>query len=297
MVIVVTDSGFGGLSIAAEVYEWLKDQSFSVPIEIKYVNALPDTGKGYNTISDNLAKIHNFNRLLDSIEALFQPDIVVIACNTLSVLVSQTAYHFENRQKILDILDSGTTSVLSLLEHTNDNSLIIFGTETTINSGFHWNYFLENKYCISRVIAQSCPGLASKIENNPNSAATLNIIRQSVQAALQNLLPTEDTNIYAILACTHYSYVADHFKNEFLSNRINNIQIIDPNINLISDIKSHLTKYVKHDDSLKRGIKLEVISKVRIPDRELRSIIDLLKFKSADTVQALVNYQHIPDLF
>lgn len=41
MVIVVTDSGFGGLSIAAEVYEWSKDQSFLAPIAIKYVNALP----------------------------------------------------------------------------------------------------------------------------------------------------------------------------------------------------------------------------------------------------------------
>lgn len=263
MVIAVTDSGFGGLSIAAEVYEWLKNQSFSAPIEIKYVNALPDTGKGYNTIADNLTKIHIFNRLLDSIESLFQPHIIVIACNTLSVLLSQTAYYLKNYQKILDILDSGTTNVLNLLDQTNDNSLIIFGTETTINSDFHKKYFLKNENRVVRVVAQPCPGLASEIENNPNSAATLNIIRQSVQNALQNLSPTEDTNIYAILACTHYSYVADHFKKEFSNNQIENIQIIDPNINLIKNIKSYLTRYSKHDDSLKSDIKLEVISKVK----------------------------------
>ncbi|HCK99483.1 MAG TPA: hypothetical protein DHW42_05180 [Candidatus Marinimicrobia bacterium] len=297
MVIAITDSGFGGLSIAAEVYEWLKDQSFSTTIEFKYVNALPDTGKGYNTIPDNLTKIHIFNRLLDNIETLFQPDIIVIACNTLSVLISQTAYFLRNNQKILDILDSGTTNILNLFEQTNNNSVIIFGTETTIDSDFHRNYFLKNKSCISRAVAQSCPGLAAEIENNPNSAATLDIIRQSVQNALQKLLPTKNTNIYAILACTHYSYVADHFKNVFLSNQIENIQIIDPNINLTKNIKSHLIKYFKHDDSTKRELKLEVISKVRIPDQEIGSITDLLKFKSTDTVKAFCNYQNIPDLF
>ena len=104
--IVMTDSGLGGLLICAELERRLRSTAGDGPVRLVYVNAWPDAGHGYNDLPDMTARAAVFDRALAAMTA-FRPDLILIACNTLSVVYEATAFRRAPCRPRDGILDEG----------------------------------------------------------------------------------------------------------------------------------------------------------------------------------------------
>ncbi len=295
--IVITDSGLGGLNIFAEAYEQLKKGSLRKPLEFIFSNALPETGRGYNRIPDLSKRIEIFNNALFGIEKHFQPDLISIACNTLSVLAQQTTFFPIYNQKIIDIIETGVESSFSDFVIEPDTFVIVFGTETTIESGVHCQRLLEMGFSENQILTQDCPYLATEIELDYQSEITKNIIDKSVES-VTNRLSNKKAELYLYFACTHYGYVSEFFTGSFYKRGFTNCTIINPNQSMVE----HILKYVNRDNSSldlnsDNWISIKILSRCVILPEEIESISKLILPVSKDTIQALNNYELKSDLF
>ena len=88
--VLLADSGLGGLAVCAALERSLRAFS-DCSLRLTYFNAAPDAQQGYNDQPDTPARAALLDRALSAMEAL-QPDRIVLACNTLSVLYEHTAH-------------------------------------------------------------------------------------------------------------------------------------------------------------------------------------------------------------
>ena len=89
--ILITDSGLGGLSICAEVVSRLNRNPIFENVSITYFNAWPEQNRGYNKFDTIEERISIFNQALLGMQS-YQPDLIMIACNTLSALYDKTEF-------------------------------------------------------------------------------------------------------------------------------------------------------------------------------------------------------------
>ncbi len=87
--IVVTDSGLGGLSVVADLASRLPASGIVRSARIVFVNALLDDAIGYNDLRDEADKVRVFDAALAAMESRFRPDLILVACNTLSVFYGE----------------------------------------------------------------------------------------------------------------------------------------------------------------------------------------------------------------
>ncbi|HID40176.1 MAG TPA: hypothetical protein EYP36_11780, partial [Calditrichaeota bacterium] len=212
--IVITDSGLGGLNVAAKLVGMLKNEPVFPTPELIFVNALPETNKGYNTMPHMNKKIITFNRVLEGIEHHFTPVIIAIACNTLSAIVDRTKYYKDNQNKIINIIDIAVEMLFQNIYDIWKANLIILGTETTILSGVYQNHFKKAGINKKQVIPTICSGLASAIELDSQSESTRQIIDRCISVAFERIENRQNKS-YVLLACTHYGYVANQIYNSF----------------------------------------------------------------------------------
>jgi hypothetical protein len=86
--ILVTDSGLGGLSVAADVAARLPESGVFEKARIVFYNALFHNS-GYNNLKTDAEKVRIFNAVLKAMNRRYHPDLL-IACNTLSVVYEKT---------------------------------------------------------------------------------------------------------------------------------------------------------------------------------------------------------------
>jgi glutamate racemase len=294
--LVITDSGLGGLNVVASLYENLKNISLIKPLDLIFVNALPDNGRGYNTMPDIASKVQMFNRVLIGIENHFSPDLIGIACNTLSVIVDQTEYYTQHQEKILGIVESGIKSLLNNREINKSSCFIIFGTETTIELDRHRQLLMESGIAENKIIPQICSGLASAIEDNPQGKRTRQIVYESVKQAT-SIIDSHDNHITLYLACTHYGYVRDIFEEYIKKEGFTNSETFDPNQSMTEIIFNLTNTPLSKSYSNPSHINLCIYSRCNIPDHEINSIARLLRHLSSDTARVLAEYKLVPGLF
>lgn len=295
--IVITDSGLGGLDVAARLVEALKGRILPQQTEIIFVNALPEAQRGYNKMPDTATKVHTFNRVLHGIQRVFQPRLIAIACNTLSAIVNQTGFFHRHADQVLDIIDIGVRSFLNTMRNSDQAILVLFGTETTIQSKVYQNRFADAGIANNRIIPVICPGLASQIEQNPDSAQTKNLISDCVQRALRPYL-SKDQPLSLFLGCTHYGYVQKEFEQQFLSKGYQKIKTINPNIFMVETILKDYFGALRGDHrGASKAVEIRVCSKAEILPQEIDSISALIEPLSGETAKALRGYERIIDLF
>ncbi|MBD3288097.1 hypothetical protein GF337_04780, partial [candidate division KSB1 bacterium] len=135
--IVVTDSGLGGISITADVAERLKRSRIFRSARIIFFNSSFDNKSGYNVISDHQEKIRIFNNALNSMASRYQPDLILIGCNTLSVLYPETPFSTATTIPVTGIVETGVEQILLNWQKTNNADIFLFGTQTTISGSSH----------------------------------------------------------------------------------------------------------------------------------------------------------------
>ena len=137
MTIVVTDSGLGGLSVAADLASRLPASGIVALGAVVFVNALLDDAIGYNDLKDEADKVRVFDAALAAMESRYRPDLILVACNTLSVFYEKTEHARKGTTETVSIVPMGADLIEQTLKATPDATAIIFATKGTIDSGAH----------------------------------------------------------------------------------------------------------------------------------------------------------------
>ncbi len=290
--IVVTDSGLGGLSVAADLAARLPASGIVRSARIVFVNAEPDVAFGYNDMKLEADKARVLDAALSAMEARYKPDLVLIACNTLSVVYPGTAHAKKGRTETVSIVGLGADLIAREIAGMKDATAVIFATKTTIESGAHRKLLVEKGVPGDRIVGEACPRLTGFIERGAASEETAAEVRKFVAEALERL-PKKDGPIVASLNCTHYGYVLPLWQQTFASLGHPGVVVLDPN--------PLMTDLVLREGGARRypstSVTVAVVSKVPIGPGTQTNLGSLLRGVSPLTADALAHYRHEPDLF
>jgi len=294
--ILVTDSGLGGMSVFAQIAAHLTKNSPWQDVSMIYFNAWPEQNGGYNHFETMERRAWVFNNALNAMED-FKPDMILIACNTLSVIYPFTPFGQNTQAIVSGIVDHGVQLIYENLLADPDSHVIIFGTPTTIVEKSHEKSLVKMGINPDRITGQGCINLAGKIERDPFSSSVTQMINTNVREAVSKV-PKPMGKIYAALCCTHFGYRMDLFQ-KFLSNQIKtSITILNPNQRMAEHvIKNPLIKNRDHSTAFSPDIDMHVVSRVCWEKERIDAYTRLLKCVSPDVVKALASYEWNPDLF
>jgi glutamate racemase len=286
--IVITDSGLGGLSICAELEKALRTSAAKRPIELIYVNAWPDPEWGYNDLPDPASRARVLDRALARMAA-YRPDLILIACNTLSILYELTEFGRAPAVPVRGIIDEGVQLFEEALARDPEGGLVLFGTRTTIGSGEHIRRLGDRGIAPARMIGAACHRLAAVIDDDPDSPAVPDMVERCIPAVLPALGP--GGTLFAGLACTHYAYVRNAFQAGLARRTGRRIEVLDPN--------ARLAQAVAMEASTGPGaaVTVKVISKIELGEAKRRAIARKIEAVSPAAARALLAYVRIPDLF
>lgn len=269
--ILVTDSGIGGLSVVSDLYNFFKENKYYSDVKIVYADARVDK-KGYNDIEDVNVKIDLFSKKLFQLDRKINPDIIFIACNTLSILLNKTVFYQRCAKPIIDILDS---SISLMQKALNDGyGVFVLGTKTTIGSNYYKNTLIEYGYSKDKIINQLCPNLAKYIERSYVESYSL---RCNIEWLTNRIIQKKPEHFdkYAIsLNCTHYNYALNLFKKQFKKNK-ENVIFLCPNV----DIKNIFVKYINIQRFLTNNVNI-FIYKPNITKKIINKFSYFLKEKN-----------------
>jgi len=289
--LLITDSGLGGLSVTADIFRNLNQYRNFKNVELTYFNSWPEQNRGYNLLPDMCERIRVFNSALIGMEQL-KPDLIMIACNTLSTIYSQTEFSSRAPMPVIDIIDFGVAMIYRELISKPKSRVIILGTPTTIESNTHKTRLIERGISTERIILQPCDKLAGEIEKNPGSETVKEMTGQYICEAAQKAgditLP-----VSAAFCCTHYGYSHDIFMENLNKFFTGPISILNPNKAMSACLFSEKGQH-SHSSI---NIELKVVSRIILSDEKIASISKILEPVSPETSEALKHYRHIPDLF
>ena len=292
MTVVITDSGLGGLLVCAELERRLRETAGKEPVRLVYINAWPDAHHGYNDLPDMGARAAVFDRALAAM-AGFRPDLILIACNTLSVVYEATAFSRAPSVPVTGILDEGAALFAEALARDAESVLALFGTRTTIGSGEHVRRIVRRGIGPNRIVAEACHGLAAAIDKDPDSPDIPGLVDECIVRVLPRL--PAGAPLFAGLACTHYAYVAETFRRSLGRYTGAKVEILDPGGRLVDGLIRGLS--APSHRTGKREITVEVVSKVALPETQRRAVSRRIEAVSLGTARALVAYTQTPDLF
>ena len=289
--ILVTDSGLGGLSVAADLAARLPDSGIFRNARIVFYNALFHSS-GYNSLDSEEEKAKIFDQVLDEMVERYRPDMILIACNTLSVVYENTQFALSPRVPVVGIVETGVDLIARKMEQDPEATAIVFGTRTTIESGVHEAMLVERGFPEEQIVGQAAHRLAGAIERGVESEETMGYIRQFVAEAVAQL-PEGERNVFGSFNCTHYGFATDQFAAVFAEVGYPDIELLDPNPEM-ADFMFRAPYLNRHPGTT---VVVEVVSKLEITEQERASIGPLLRAVSPMAADALDAYVWDPNLF
>jgi glutamate racemase len=235
-------------------------------------------------------RIRVFDRALGAM-LRFQPDRILIACNTLSALYAHTPFSKQTPVPVVGIIDFGVELMHSCLNSRADSRVIIFGTPTTIEADTHRTRLVGRGIAADRIICQPCDRLAGEIEKAPEGATVRAMIESCIRQAAERV-PDRRRPVAAALCCTHYGYSQRVFEAALQSVFEGPITILNPNRAMSEAL---LTDCPQGNQDVR--IDLKVVSRIVWSDEKIEAIARLLETASPLTAGALRQYRHDPDLF
>lgn len=290
--VVITDSGLGGLSVVADAAEKFRQNPVFENVKLVFFNALFSDRFGYNGLQTRQEKLRVFSSALQSMQDRYAPDIILVACNTLSVLVTDTDFANESSVPVVDIIADGVEQIAEQLGDNPSARNIIFATKTTVDEGTHKNLLLEQGFIDSQIVTQSCPQLTLHIEQGYDSEYTEMLIDAYVDEALSGMGDNGGA-LSVSFNCTHFGYAMDSWKLAFSSRGVDVAAFLDPNKKMI-DFMMPETLQKRYPKS---EITVKVVSMIDIPQDRQESIGRWLHSVSPETETALYGYELKADLF
>ena len=290
--IVITDSGLGGLSVVADAAEKFRQHPVFKQVDLVFFNALFTDQSGYNGLQTREEKLEVFSSALQSMQDRYAPDIILVACNTLSVLIEDTEFARTSSVPVVGIINDGVEQIADQLRDKPTARNIIFATQTTVDEGTHKNQLLELGFTDDQVLTQSCPQLTLYIEQGYDSEYTEMLIDAYVDEALSQVGDTSGP-LSVSLNCTHFGYSMEFWKQAFASRGVEVTAFLDPNTSMI-DFLLPVSIKQRYQES---DVTVKAVSMIDIPADSLDSIGRYLHSISPATEAALQNFERIPDLF
>jgi glutamate racemase len=293
--IIVTDSGLGGLSVAAKIEREIREKNIPGEFEIIFYNSLPYSKFGYNLIEDIDDRIKLFDSALEGMVEYFKPDLIVLACNTLSVLFPKTKFSREKDIPICGIIEPGIEILKKRLMGNKNSAAIILGTETTVFSNTHKNLLVSLSVEPERIINQPCNYLESEIQIEPEGDATKELITKFTANAI-NAAGQKFDKLYFALCCTHYQYSKNVFQT-IISNLTDiPFEIVNPNEYLVKDV---LKFSINNSKASRKNniVKSRVVCKFQIPQNEIEILSPLLEKESTYFAEAFRKFDLNKELF
>lgn len=263
MKICITDSGLGGLSVCDALVKRLAEDGLSA--DICYFNASFSHELGYNYLGSQAVQIEMFDRVLQGIERYCAPDMILVACNTLSTLIDQTTFAQNGTTAVKGIIDAGM-SLISRQVAVN-TPISLFGTKTTIESMVYQQRLSEAGWQAENIAGVVCHGLPMAISCHDN-------VEQRIETACAQALPGS----WYVLACTHFGVKAKLFNSD---------KILNPNDALVEEI---LPLFKTPGE-----IQLEMVARYDLDKTEVTNWRSLVTHSGV--ADMLADYQHIEDLF
>ncbi len=291
--ILVTDSGLGGLSVAAHLEANFKKWHPFKTVDIFFVNALASETYFYNQMKNTEEKVRVFNKALFGMTEKLSPDLILIACNTLSVLYDQTEYSKTAAIPVVGIVDFGVEMLYEKLSDSDNNMAIILGTPTTIGQNSHKAGLIKKGIPEGKIRTQACPMLESEIQNDPGSDMVETMIGMFADEALDSFKTTKDGELLVGLCCTHYQYAAPLFAKVFSELSGKKVTFIDPNERMSAFIFDQSEKQRFNQTT----IRVQVVSQAKLSSMDIEAISGMIKPVSDSFAFALRNYIWIKDLF
>lgn len=208
----VFDSGHGGLTVLRAVLERLPGHG------TVYLGDHGHAPYGAREVEDI------YRLTLDNVERLFSIGcrLVLLACNTASAValrrLQQTWLpHFAPEHRVLGVVVPTIEAVTDVPWHLRappagteqrPRLVAVFATRRTVESG-SFPYEIGLRAPAVTVVQQACPGLVDRIESGAPEAELKAMAAGFVRALLARLDGLSPDA--AILGCTHYPLVADHF--------------------------------------------------------------------------------------
>ncbi len=286
--IIIADSGLGGLSVCAGVELALKGPASPGTVDIVYANAALADDFGYNDMTTRDEKIATFQRFLQACLERFEPALIYIACNTLSVLIEATGVRRISDIPVLGIVKTGA-AWMSQTWQKRQFPILLFATETTIAEGEHRQRWKQSGIPSISVIPQACPGLAHAISNDEGISDR---IETAVTSAVSRLPGGRSREVYAFLGCTHFGYQTKRF-HESLTQAGVQARIMDPNREATREILGSVSGM-----DLQTGeTSVSFWSRYALPLRERRVLKAYLPQQAVQTRLALGDVQVDPGFF
>jgi len=290
--VVVTDSGLGGLSVMADAAEKFRSHAVFSKVDLVFVNALFSDEGGYNSLQTRDEKLRVFSNALQSMRDRFAPDLILVACNTLSVLIPDTAFVHSSPVPVVGIVEDGVEQIAEQLRRSPDARNIIFATQTTVDEGAHKSGLLDLGFKDSQVVTEACPQLTLYIEQGYDSMDTELLIDAYVDEALSSMGAT-DGPLSVSFNCTHFGYSMDFWVKAFAARGVEVSAWLDPNTRMVDFLlPADLRQRYPAAEVLVR-----VVSMTAIPEQSRDSIGRWLHTVSPVTESALQHYEHVPGLF
>ena len=225
--LVIADSGMGGLSICADIVNGLQARRSYRSVSLTYFNAWPEQDRGYNLLPGMAERIRVFDRALSAM-LRFQPDRILIACNTLSAIYPHTPFSRQAPVPVVGIIDFGVDLIHAYLSARADSRVIILGTPATIEADTHRARLVERGIDAERIVCQPCDRLAGEIEKDPEGATVRAMVESYIRQAAEKF-PDRRGPVAAALCCTHYGYSQRVFEAALRSVFEGPITILNPN--------------------------------------------------------------------
>ena len=259
---------------------------------IVFVNAEPDVSVGYNDMKFEADRVRVFDGALAAMETLYKPDLILIACNTLSVVYPGTAHAKRGGTETVEIVGLGAGLIRKELAAKPEATAIVFATKTTIESGAHKKLLVGKGVPADHVVGEACPRLAGAIERGAASDETASYVKKFVAEALEKKT-TKSGPLVVSLNCTHYGYVKPLWEQAFAGAGFPGVKVLDPN--------PLMTDLVLKEGGAKRfpktAVTVEAVSKVPVDEGTRANLGALLRKTSPETADALLRIRHDPALF
>jgi glutamate racemase len=289
--LLIADSGMGGLSILADIVSGLQTRRSYRSVSLTYFNAWPEQNRGYNLLPGMGERIRVFDRALAAM-LRFEPDRILIACNTLSALYPDTPFSRQAPVTVTEIIDFGVGQLHAYLAAVANSRVIILGTPTTIETGTHRERLIGLGIDEERIVCQPCDRLAGEIEKDPEGAIVQAMVESCIHQAAERFQDRR-LPVAAALCCTHYGYSRRIFEAAMQTCFEGPIEILDPNRAMSDALLADLAPSRQEDIR----IDLKVVSRIVWSDEKIEAIARLLETVSPLTANALRQYRHDPDLF
>lgn len=289
--LVVTDSGLGGLAIAAGlVRRFLRDRP-GRDLAITYFNALPGVNQGYNRIPGLEGRARMFDRALAGMER-FCPDLILIACNTLSVLYGRTGFSRSTAIPVVDIIGYGLDLIQASWLERPESRILLLGTLTTIESGAHAAGLGARGVPADRILGQPCDGLATAIELGPDRPEVRALIDRYLDQAAAGC-PDRTAPLLAALCCTHFGYSLPAWQQALAARFTGPVTLLDPNQAMVDGVALDLGELQASGGR----VDLQVVSRAPMDDQEVAAMAAAVEPIAPLAAEALRQYRLDPNLF